>query len=155
MKKILLLCMLCLMGVFPAATAQKNITSQDYRTALGVKFYPGAVSLKHFIKDKKAVEGLGYFWSRGMRITALYELHYDIGNAEGLRWYVGPGAHIGFYNNKYYGGGSYLGVDGVIGLDYKFKGAPINASIDWQPTFEFGDGAGFVSWGGLGIRYVF
>ncbi len=155
MKKILLFCLIGLVGIIAPAAAQKNITSQDYKTALGVKFYPGAISLKHFIKDNKAVEGLGYFWSRGMRITGLYELHYDIGNAEGLCWYVGPGAHIGFYNNKYYGGRSYFGVDGVIGLDYKFKGAPINASIDLQPTFEFGDGAGFVGWGGLGIRYVF
>ena len=49
-----------------------------------------------------------------------------------------------------------VGVDGVIGLDYKFRGAPINLSLDWQPSFEFGDNRGFVSsWGGLGIRYTF
>ena len=47
-------------------------------------------------------------------------------------------------------------ADGVLGLDYKFRGAPINMSIDWQPSFEFGAGRGFVgSWGGLGIRYTF
>ena len=50
----------------------------------------------------------------------------------------------------------YIGVDGVLGLDYKFNGAPINISLDWQPSFEFGDNRGFVgSWGGLGIRFTF
>jgi hypothetical protein len=52
-------------------------------------------------------------------------------------------------NNRYwkiyygYRGGA-VGIDGVLGLDYKFNGAPINMSLDWQPSFEFGDyGAGF------------
>lgn len=136
--------------------AQDNIGSHEYKTALGVKFYPGAVSLKHFIKPKAALEGLGYFWNRGFRVTGLYEFHNDINGVEGLKWYVGPGAHVGFYNSKH-GGGSSFGVDGVIGLDYKIREAPINLSVDWQPSIEF-NGAydGFSgNWGGLAIRYVF
>lgn len=141
--------------------AQKNSDSQEYTTSLGVKFYPGAVSFKHFFKDKWAVEGLGYFWERGSRVTALFEYHQDINSVPGLKWYVGPGAHIGFYNRKKNNlnyGGSGFGIDGVLGLDYKFKGAPINMSVDWQPSFEFGEnyGNGFSgNWGGLAIRYVF
>lgn len=156
MKKHLIALGIILSVGVGAATAQSNVTSQDYKTALGVKFYPGAVSLKHFIKPNAALEGLGYFWNRGARITGLYEFHGDINGAEGLKWYVGPGAHVGFYNSKY-GGGSSFGVDGVLGLDYKFKGAPINVSVDWQPSFEF-NGAydGFSgNWGGLAFRYVF
>ncbi|MDB5203837.1 MAG: hypothetical protein JWQ27_3246 [Ferruginibacter sp.] len=139
------------------ATAQSNVNSQDYKTALGVKFYPGAITLKHFVDDKAAVEGIGYFFNYGTRITGLYEIHGDINNAPGLKWYIGPGAHIGFYSNKY-GGATSVGVDGVLGLDYKFKGAPINMSLDWQPSFEFGNkyNNGFNgNWGGLAIRYVF
>ena len=138
-----------------AATAQSNIGSTDYTTAVGVKFYPGAITLKHFVNEKHALEGIAYFWNRGTRITGLYEIHGDIENAGGLKWYIGPGAHVGFYNNKNYGGGTYIGLDGVIGLDYKIRSAPINFSLDWQPSFEFGDGAGFSgNWGGLAIRYV-
>ena len=62
-----------------------------------------------------------------------------------------------FYNAKY-GGGSALGVDGVIGLDYKVSSIPVNLSLDWQPSIEFGSGFnnGFNgSWGGLAIRYTF
>ncbi len=146
-----------------SAFAQRRGGSSDgqsYKTSLGVKFYPGAVTFKHFVADKKAIELLGYFWERGARITGLYEIHGDINGAPGLKWYVGPGAHIGFYNdyfynNKRYGRGSYFGIDGVLGLDYKFNDLPLNISLDWQPSFEFGYGPGFTgNWGGLGIRYV-
>jgi len=152
--------------VFMAAFAVLNVSaqkrsssysSQSYTTALGVKFYPGAISLKHFVNGNNALEGLGYFWNKGFRITGLYEIHGNIGGAPGLRWYVGPGAHVGFYNDKY-GGASAVGVDGVLGLDYKINSAPINLSLDWQPSFEFGNkyGNGFSGdWGGFAIRYTF
>ncbi len=155
MKKTLLVAGIILSLGLGTASAQKNASGFDYSTAVGVKFYPGAISLKHFLNDKNALEGLAYFFNKGMRITALYEIHNNITSIGGLRWYVGPGAHVAFYNNKYYGGATLVGVDGVIGLDYKFKDAPLNISLDWQPAFDFGDGAGFTrSWGGLGIRYV-
>ncbi len=161
MKKTLFAVLVLMITAFGTATAQNNIGSNDYKTALGVKFYPGAITLKHFVTEKNALEFIGYFWNRGTRITGLYEIHGDIQNAGGLKWYIGPGAHVSFYNNKTYngtnyGGRSYVGVDGVIGLDYKIKSAPVNLSIDWQPSFEFGDGAGFSgNWGGFAIRYVF
>ena len=136
--------------------AQRNETGHDYSNAVGLKFYPTGITFKHFLSEDKALEGLLYFWDKGTRVTGLYEFHFDIGEVEGLKWYVGPGAHIGFYNNNYYGGSTLIGVDGVIGLDYKFSDLPINLSLDWQPAFEFGDGAGFVgAWGGLAVRYVF
>jgi hypothetical protein len=134
----------------------KSAHSSSYRTALGVKVWDGGgITLKHFFNTQNAGELIGYFWRNGVRFTGLYEIHGNISGAEGLRWYIGPGAHIGFYNTKY-GDGSFGGIDGVLGLDYKFNEAPINLSIDWQPSFEFGDGRGFYGgWGGLGIRYTF
>ena len=159
MKKLLLFVLF--VTVLSQTESFAQAKGSSYKTAVGVKFYPGAVSLKHFVKPNAALEGIGYFWNRGSRITGLYEIHGDINNAPGLKWYIGPGAHIGFYNDKYgYDGYTSVGIDGVLGLDYKFKGAPINMSIDWQPSFEFGDrnryGEGFTgNWGGLAIRYVF
>lgn len=155
MRKIFLLtaCVVC--AIFSDAQS-KSSGNSSYRTALGVKVWDGGgISLKHFLNGNNALEGIGYFWNQGMRITGLYEIHGDFADATGLKWYIGPGAHIGFYNSKN-GDGSFIGVDGVLGLDYKFSGAPINISLDWQPSFEFGTGRGFVdSWGGLGIRYTF
>jgi hypothetical protein len=102
------------------------------------------------------------FWDHGFRFTGLYEIHGDISDAPGLKWYVGPGAHIGWYNdnyyhnNYYYGNGSFsLGLDGVLGLDYKISGAPIALSLDVNPFLELVGHPYIDVWGGLGIRYAF
>ena len=48
-----------------------------------------------------------------------------------------------------------VGVDGILGLDFKFKNVPLNMSIDWQPSFNLIGYQYFESgWGGLGIRYT-
>lgn len=143
-----------------SATAQN--TGSSYKTAVGVKFYPGAISVKSFTAPNRALEGLGYFSNDGFRLTGLYEIHGDINGAEGLKWYIGPGAHIGVWSNNWKkenpdrDGGVAIGIDGVLGLDYKFKGAPINVSLDWQPSFNFVGYNYFEGgWGGLGVRYTF
>ncbi|HNU13739.1 MAG TPA: hypothetical protein PKI55_04715 [Chitinophagaceae bacterium] len=155
MRKICITSLAVLVFSFLQAQS-KSTNSSSYTTALGVKVWDGGgISLKHLVNGNNALEGIGYFWRQGVRITGLYEIHGPISGASGLQWYIGPGAHIGFYNTRN-GDGSFIGLDGVLGLDYKFKGAPINMSIDWQPSFEFGDGRGFYgNWGGLGIRYTF
>lgn len=155
MKKIILFSLI----VFSCSAIQaqsKTTNSSSYRTALGVKVWDGGgISLKHFFQGNNAGEFIGYFWSRGFRFTGLYEIHGYFSDASGLKWYIGPGAHLGIYDANH-GDGSFIGVDGVLGLDYKFTGAPINMSLDWQPSFEFGTGRGFNgNWGGLGIRYTF
>lgn len=155
MKKIIVAIILLSSALI--AKAQSHSTySSSYKTALGVKIWNGGgISLKHFFEGNNAGELIGYFWIQGFRFTGLYEIHGNIEGATGLKWYIGPGAHVGVYNSKY-SGNSYIGIDGVLGLDYKFQGAPINMSLDWQPSFEFGTGRGFYgNWGGLGIRYAF
>lgn len=127
-----------------------------YKTAIGVKFYPSSVTVKTFMKSNLAFEAIGYFWNKGSRITGLFEYHYNLSPSGALKWYIGPGAHVGFYKSDFFNGGTSFGIDGVLGLDYKFPGIPINASIDWQPSYEFGDYEGFSgNWGGLALRLAF
>ena len=159
MKRILFSALL-LAGTFFRANAQN--TGSDYKTAIGFKFYPGAVSFKTFVADNRAVEVLGYFYNYGFRVTGLYEIHGDINGVEGLKWYAGPGAHLQTWNStwtKDYPGRSSsigLGIDGVLGLDYKFKGAPINVSLDWQPSLNLIGYSYFEGgWAGIGVRYTF
>lgn len=159
MKKIVLTAAALWIVIFSIAQSS-SINSTSYKTALGVKVWDGGgITLKHFLSRDKAGELIGYFWNRGFRLTGLYEIHGNLSGAEGLKWYVGPGAHIGFYDyfrNNNHIDGTYIGIDGVLGLDYKFSKAPINISLDWQPSFEFGNYLGFAgNWGGLGIRYTF
>lgn len=141
-----------------ASASNGQSMGRTYKTALGVKVWDGAgITFKTFVTSKNAIEVIGYFNKNGTRLTGLYEIHGNIKDAPGLKWYIGPGVHVGFYDKKYYSGNSAVaGIDGVLGLDYKINKAPINISLDWQPSFEFADNRGFVgSWGGLGIRYTF
>jgi len=155
-----------LLTVTVAQAQSRSAQSSSYTTALGLKVWDGAgITLKHFFNDRHAGEAIAFFWHEGFRLTGLYEIHFPISGAPGLQWYIGPGLHVGAYNDNhyYYYHGEYyhdshasLGIDGVIGLDYKINSAPINLSLDWQPSFEFAQGHGFIgSWGGLGIRYTF
>jgi hypothetical protein len=143
---------LAVLIIFSVSSAR----SQEYTTAVGLKFYPGAFSFKHFVTSNSAIEGMASFWNYGSRFTALYEIHNSISGANGLSWYYGPGVHLSLFKSKY--GGISPGIDGVLGLDYKFQNAPLNISIDWQPSIELGDYDNdmFIGgWGGLAIRYTF
>jgi hypothetical protein len=159
MKKLTIL--FFVLFIFLQADVRGQAMGNNYRTALGVKFYPGAISFKHFIQPNRAVEALGYFYNYGFRFTGLYEIHGNINDLPGLKWYIGPGAHIGTYNNAWHRRYGYhdtrmaIGVDGVIGLDLKINKAPINISLDWQPSLNLVGYTYFESgWGGLGIRYT-
>lgn len=161
MKKVIFLAAVLFSAIVSQSQPKIN-TGSDYRTALGIKFWPGGITIKHFVNDNRALEGLGYFWTHGFRFTGLYEFHGDINDAPGLKWYAGPGAHIGAYNEVWYHGGHYyddgdvsLGIDGVVGLDYKISGAPINLSLDFQPSLELLSQPYFSVCGGLAIRYTF
>lgn len=161
MKKIVFI--LGLLALLTVSRTQAQSMGSEYRTAIGFKFWPGALTIKHFIRDNRALEGVVSFWSHGFRFTGLYEFHGDINGAPGLKWYAGPGAHIGAYNERwhrhgddYYDDGDVsFGVDGILGLDYKIKGAPIAISLDVNPYIEFLNGAYVGAWGGLGFKFTF
>jgi hypothetical protein len=132
-----------------------------YKKAIGVKMYPSAISYKSFLTNSNAIEVLGYFTLDGFRTTLMMEKYSAFANTEQLSWYIGYGGHLGIWseewkkNNPTHKAGIALGVDGIIGLDYKIKNAPLNLSIDWQPSFNFVGSSYFESgWAGLGIRYT-
>ena len=143
-------------GISFPQTCSSQANGNQYKTAIGVKFYPTGVTLKTFVKSNAAFEAIGYFWDKGTRITGLYEYHQNLSDNGSLKWYIGPGAHVGFYKQSFYEGATTVGIDGVLGLDYKFPGIPINVSVDWQPSYEFGNYEGFSgNWGGIGLRLAF
>ena len=114
MRKIFVLAT-ALFLVYGAQAQSKSAKGSTYETALGVKVWDGGgISLKHFVSENNALEGVGYFWKQGLRITGLYEIHGNFSDAKGLKWYIGPGAHVGFYNSKN-GDGTFIGVDAAVG----------------------------------------
>lgn len=140
--------------------------AQDYKTGLGLRIGPSyGITVKHFIKSNAALEGLLNTRRGGFSLTGLYEFHGVAFQTEGLKYYIGGGAHIGFWdasrNYSWYNGdrdGTYttFGIDGIIGLEYTFAEVPISLSLDWKPAINLFNYSGF--WGddvGLSIRYAF
>jgi len=133
-----------------------------YHSAIGVKMYPSAVTYKQFIRTNKAVEAIGYISLDGFRATVLNEKYAPIEGNENLSWYTGYGGHLGIWSERYkinhpdHPAGIAVGVDGILGLDYKVKNVPLNISVDWQPSFNFVGLTYFESgWAGIGVRYTF
>ncbi|MFA9372438.1 MAG: hypothetical protein ACERIH_12075 [Labilibaculum antarcticum] len=156
MKKIVatLLILFCMSSVNYA---------QDYNTGIGLRAgYSNGLTIKHFISNKTALEGILSSRWQGVELTGLYEIQNRIANAERLNWYFGFGAHIGIWDGDHADWGtrgkSYtvVGLDGIIGLEYDFTEIPINIGIDWKPTLNvFGYNGFWGDGGALSIRYIF
>ena len=124
-KLIFVLSLFCIASI--SLHAQNGAMGSTYTSAIGLKYYPFSITAKTFVKQNTAVEGLLSFWNYGTRFTGLYEFYKDINGVDGLKWYVGPGEHLGFWNKSWKDkyptreGGVMFGIDGVIGLDYKIQ----------------------------------
>ncbi len=111
------------------------LKAQDYKVGLGVRLsnstptLNNSVTIKYFMTEQHALEGLISFGSR-FGIGGLYEVHKPT-TATGLTWFFGGGAYIGFEDSK-----TFLGPTGIIGLDYKFTNIPLNLSLDWKPELD-------------------
>lgn len=137
--------------------------AQDYNTGIGLRGgYFNGLTVKHFISQNSALEGIiSSRWS-GFNLTGLYEIHNQAFDTERLKWYYGFGGHVGFWDGGDVDWGdpgtSYtvLGIDGILGLEYSFQEIPINLSVDWKPAFNIvGDKGLWADSGALSIRYIF
>lgn len=133
-----------------------HLSAQDYKVAIGVRFSSAAptlsnsVSVKYFMNDRDALEGLVSFGTR-FGIGGLFERHQLIGTIPAFTWFYGFGGYVGFQDNN-----AYIGPTGAIGLDYKFSNAPINLSLDWKPELDIVPAINFVPDAfGLTARFTF
>ncbi|HPI68701.1 MAG TPA: hypothetical protein PLX41_10210 [Bacteroidales bacterium] len=139
------------------------VSAQDYNTAIGFRGGPYlGLTVKHFVSEKAAVEGLFSTRWQGFEVTGLYEIHNRAFDVDRLNWYYGVGAHLGFYNGDNTSWGelgevyTVLGIDGIIGLEYNIAEIPVNISIDWKPAFNLvGYSRFFADGAALSIRYTF
>lgn len=138
--------------------ATTDSKAQLYDRAIGVRLgtYNG-ITYKTKVADNHAIDfSLNYAVRNNddsFYFTGLYEVHADAGHIlPNLLWFYGAGGSIGSRQHS----GLLLAVDGVIGLDYKFEGEPINISLDWKPALELAP-AGRLNMAGVGIsvRYTF
>jgi hypothetical protein len=171
-----LICSLVTVSALAQSSTKSVAVVQDYHNAIGARLggLTSGLTFKHFGKPQGAFEGILSFGYRTFLITALYEQHNTIANAPGLRWFYGGGGHIGFfrYGGYYYWmnkkNGKFIYVDGpgdrsravvgldfIIGLDYKFKDAPFDLSLDLKPFVDFWDGPYGYFDGALSARFTF
>lgn len=150
MKKILLTLVLTI-SIITLASAQ------DYKTGIGLRGGTSwGLTLKHFVGQKAAFEGILYGYGDGFHVAGLYEIHNTAFDVEHLKWYYGFGAHLGSLNGADDNNNFVLGIDGVLGIEYSFSEAPISIGLDWNPYFNLvGDTNFYPQSGALSIRYIF
>ena len=137
--------------------------TQDYNTGIGVRGgYFNGLTIKHFLGNKAAFEGIISSRWRGLQVTGLYEIHNEAFNTSRLKWYYGVGGHIGFWdgNRTKWGdnGTNYtvIGIDGILGMEYSFNEIPFNLGIDWKPSLNLVGYSGYWGDGGaISLRYIF
>jgi hypothetical protein len=140
MKKYILPAMIAVS--LGAATA---LNAQEYKTAIGVRLSSASaavnnsISIKHFINDRAAIEGL-FSFGDPLAFGAMLEIHKPLA-ASGLSWFYGGGGYLSFLktynvNQQKNEIDPNFGAMGVIGLDYKFANVPLNLSLDWKPELN-------------------
>jgi hypothetical protein len=149
-----------------SVTLSSQSFDADYKVALGLRAgYPSGITLKFRTANESSVELIAGFWTGMFNLTALYEKNVPAFNVEGMNWYFGGGGHITFLSARdkehdwYYnrGEGYAIGLDGIVGLEYKIPPVPFAISIDLKPTIEI-DRNSSVYFGidpGLGIKFTF
>ncbi len=140
-----------------------------YKTAYGLRGGgTSGLTIKHFINSSTALEGIVGIWPYTISLTGLYETYANAG-AEGLSWYYGGGGHITFESGTYHERDYYyrrdhyraeglgLGIDGVLGLEYKIRQIPFAISFDIKPMIEVNVNGGnfFALDPGLGVKFAF
>ncbi|MEO6914293.1 MAG: hypothetical protein ABI151_00440 [Chitinophagaceae bacterium] len=126
---------LFVLAIICAISSVETLSAQDYKMAIGLRLSNSSPTLnnsvtgKYFLNPESAIEGILSFGSR-FALGALYEKHKGI-NVPGLRYFYGVGAYVGID-----GGRGYVGPTGILGLDYKFEGLPLNLSLDWKPELD-------------------
>jgi hypothetical protein len=122
-----------------------NLAAQNYKTALGVRLSSSnamqnnSVSIKQFINEKTAVEGL-FTFGDPLALGALVEFYKPL-TPEGLSWFYGGGGYISFVKKVNVATSKSttdpnFGAQGIVGLDYKFNNIPLNISLDWKPELN-------------------
>ena len=138
--------------------------AQDYHTGLGLRasMAPG-ITVKHFFTTNLAGEGILTARWGGFNATGLAEWHLPVFDTEGFYFFYGGGAHLGVWDSgrDYYGTTTdgtrfFLGVDGIIGLEYAFPDIPLSIGLDWKPGMNILSDFGFFFDDlAISLRYLF
>ena len=142
-----------------------------YNNAFGIRAgVTSGFTYKHINSNNNAVEVIGGISPYAFSLTGLYERYVPSG-LNGFNFYFGGGGHLANsysyaryrdemgrnYYYRTYSNGPAIGVDGILGIEYKIPRAPVAFSFDLKPNVEFVPG--YAAYGsmdpGLGIKVAF
>ena len=141
-------------------TGGKQLSAQDYRTAIGIRTgVTSGFTYKSIYDRNKAVEALMTFRHDGFQLTGMamqYTPAFE-NKTDRAFWYVGAGGHVGYHrwsNNSFLlpvdtsssGAIIYdrvydkpnrtspaLGFDFVMGLEYQLETMPLLIGVEYKP----------------------
>lgn len=123
---------------FFVAVSTATLFAQSSEKAIGVRFGSGGeVSYQHPLGATNRIEFDLGLSPQSFGLNGIYHWVNDLSDwTEGMAWYYGPGATVGFSNTtaQFPTSKLALGVVGQIGLEYKFD-FPLQLSVDYRPTF--------------------
>jgi len=148
-----------------------EVKCQSYNTAIGIRGGETAgLTFKQSLSSGKAFEGIIGFWPHGFSVTGLLEKVNET-SVSGLNWYYGAGGHLSTFSSRrwYYRDHPYyyrrgynynyigLGIDFIVGLEYKIPTIPFALSLDLKPYGEVSNyGHTYFSLDpGIGIKFTF
>jgi len=159
--------------VFSTEPAQ----AQQYDRSGGVRLGGSSgLTFKKFIVNEQAIEAIVSNRENGIQLTVMYLMHQpmNVSFNDNFFFYYGVGGHVGSENhggidkelsntdptNFNYAEKSYLtmGIDGMIGIEYRMLNVPITLSLDLKPYLNY---LGFKKvkadfWdASIAIKYVF
>lgn len=131
--------------------AARPATAQKYRTAAGLRLSPGqyGLTVQQKFLPGATLEGLALAGTREVSATVLAERHFGI-LGPSLNYYLGAGGHVGNHKDT----GTFGGLDGIVGVEYKVALTRLVISADFKPSIEFGsdDWARFPT--AFSVRYI-
>lgn len=169
MKKLILPVLLCSLLLI---LLQVDSYAQYYERSAGLRFGGSSgVTFKQFFTEEQSMEVLLSGRRNGLQLTGIYQFNrpLEITLEENLFAYYGIGAHVGYeeFNERivtltppappvgppFPPGNAdiefrnqtnfVMGIDAVLGIEYRFLGVPLTAGFDLKPYFSF-----------IGMRYT-
>ena len=107
--------------------------SQNYKHAIGLRAggSNAALTYKQHLNAGNAFEVMawfGFYEASSFSAAGLYEWTQPVINND-FNLYYGVGGHLGAAANKFA-----IGIDAIVGLEYKIPNAPIAFSLDYKPS---------------------
>lgn len=156
-RKVHLLLIIIITGVITLS----QVKAQYYEHSAGIRLGGSyGLTYKKFFNESDAVEFLLGGRQDGLQLTATYQFNkpLNLSRNETFFLYYGAGGHLGYekyptkslynYPNNfpvpaiaefYYENRSYfsMGIDAIIGLEYRFLTAPLTIGLDIKPYFSY------------------